>query len=340
MTIGSRTITGACLFLAAAAAAAAPQLVIPKPVFDFGTIENKPVDVVFTLQNAGDAPLEITNIRPTCGCTVPDVKAITVAPGKSETLKASLELPKHVGEVHKAINITTNDPANPYVELKITGSLFPFIYPEPTAVSFQKLDATRPAEAAVKVRSMDASAPFAILEAAVVEGPKEQPSEFFTVSYEAAADGNGYDVKVSAQPPLPERFIPTKVVLKTDSARAAKVEIPISAMVIGPIKVSPAKIMLPQPRAGQAPITRTILVQPGLVESFQILDVSTNAPDVTFDVQFKENFGYTIAAKNIALSTELDGKEVVIKTDAPGREEVRIPFEIIAPRAVPRQPGR
>lgn len=340
MTIGSRIFTGASVFLAAAVASAAPQLVIPSPVFDFGAIENKPVDVEFTLQNAGDEPLEITNIRPTCGCTVPDVKAITVAPGKSETLKASLELPKHVGEVHKAINITTNDPAHPYFELKITGSLFPFIYPEPAAVSFQKLDASKPAEATVKVQSMDKGAPFAILEAAVVEGPKEQPSEFFAVSYEAAADGNGYDVTVSAIPPLPERFIPSKVVLKTDSARAAKVEIPISAMVVGPIKVSPATIMLPQPRAGLKPITRTILVQPGLVETFQILDVTTEVPGVTFEVQFKENLGYTIAAKNIVISQELDGKEIVIKTDVPGREEIRLPFQIIVPRGIPRQPGQ
>ena len=40
---------------------------------DFGEIEaNKPVETVFKYKNTGKAPLVITNIATTCGCTVPE----------------------------------------------------------------------------------------------------------------------------------------------------------------------------------------------------------------------------------------------------------------------------
>ena len=50
-----------------------PILQFEETSHDFGEIEaNKPVETVFKYKNVGDAPLVITNIQSSCGCTVPE----------------------------------------------------------------------------------------------------------------------------------------------------------------------------------------------------------------------------------------------------------------------------
>lgn len=52
---------------------------------DFGDIEKgKSVETTFTYKNTGDAPLVITDIKSSCGCTVPqDWSREPLAPGES-----------------------------------------------------------------------------------------------------------------------------------------------------------------------------------------------------------------------------------------------------------------
>ncbi|MBT8286775.1 MAG: DUF1573 domain-containing protein, partial [Bacteroidia bacterium] len=49
-----------------------PVLAFDKSEHDFGEIENgTPVETVFSYTNTGKSPLVITDIKSTCGCTVP-----------------------------------------------------------------------------------------------------------------------------------------------------------------------------------------------------------------------------------------------------------------------------
>ena len=50
-----------------------PILQFDETSHDFGEIAaNQPVETVFKYKNVGDAPLVITDIKSTCGCTVPE----------------------------------------------------------------------------------------------------------------------------------------------------------------------------------------------------------------------------------------------------------------------------
>ena len=47
-----------------------PVMTFDNNTFDFGTIQNgTPVETIFTYTNTGDAPLVVSDIKPTCGCT-------------------------------------------------------------------------------------------------------------------------------------------------------------------------------------------------------------------------------------------------------------------------------
>lgn len=62
-----------------------PILQFEETEHDFGEIEaRKPVETVFNYKNVGDAPLVITDIKTSCGCTVPkDWSREPLAPGES-----------------------------------------------------------------------------------------------------------------------------------------------------------------------------------------------------------------------------------------------------------------
>lgn len=55
---------------------------------DFGKIpQGKPVSTVFEFTNVGQEPLVLTEVRPTCGCTIADYPKAPVKPGEKGLIK-------------------------------------------------------------------------------------------------------------------------------------------------------------------------------------------------------------------------------------------------------------
>jgi len=76
---------------------------------DFGTIVNgTPVETKFKYTNTGNAPLVVSNIKSTCGCTVPsDWNRDPIAPGDSAEFTVKFN-GKGNNQVQKTITLTTN----------------------------------------------------------------------------------------------------------------------------------------------------------------------------------------------------------------------------------------
>lgn len=61
-----------------------------KETHDFGTIPfNKPVSYEFSFSNVGDAPIILTDVAPSCGCSVADFVTIPLKPGGSSKIKVT-----------------------------------------------------------------------------------------------------------------------------------------------------------------------------------------------------------------------------------------------------------
>lgn len=91
-------------------------------VIDYGTIDkgaNGVRDFVFT--NTGDAPLIISNVKSTCGCTIPKKPEQPILPGESDKIQVKYDT-KRVGFIRKSISVTSNA-SNPNVLLKIKGQV-------------------------------------------------------------------------------------------------------------------------------------------------------------------------------------------------------------------------
>jgi hypothetical protein len=117
-----------CLAVLPGFALAGPQIVIPGPAFQFGTLaEGDKVEHIFTIVNRGDEPLVIDRVRSTCGCTGTLLSQKEIPPGASGEVKTIFNSNGMRGPVVKWVYIYSNDPANPKTGLQITGIVKPEI---------------------------------------------------------------------------------------------------------------------------------------------------------------------------------------------------------------------
>jgi len=90
-------------------------------VIDYGTIEKGADGIrVFKFTNTGEAPLIITKVKSTCGCTVPSWPREPIVAGKTGEIKVKYDT-NRVMPIRKTITVTSNAANSPTIALKIKG---------------------------------------------------------------------------------------------------------------------------------------------------------------------------------------------------------------------------
>ncbi|HVY76411.1 MAG TPA: DUF1573 domain-containing protein [Puia sp.] len=75
----------------------------------FGSIpEGRKLDVTFRFKNSGDKPLIISQVRPSCGCTIAEQPDEPVLPGKEGVIRANFNSEGRVGVNNKTLFVTAN----------------------------------------------------------------------------------------------------------------------------------------------------------------------------------------------------------------------------------------
>ena len=91
-------------------------------VIDYGTIEKGADGVrIFKFKNTGNAPLVVTSVKSSCGCTVPKKPEAPVLPGETGEIEVKYDT-KRVNPIRKTITVTSNADT-PTVALKIKGNV-------------------------------------------------------------------------------------------------------------------------------------------------------------------------------------------------------------------------
>ncbi|MFN4000361.1 DUF1573 domain-containing protein [Algoriphagus sp.] len=92
---------------------------------DFGDIvQGAKVEHTFTLTNSGTAPLVISNVAATCGCTVPSWPKEPVAPGKSAEIKVSFNSTGKMGKQNSVVRIYSNA-SEPIEKVSLISNVLP-----------------------------------------------------------------------------------------------------------------------------------------------------------------------------------------------------------------------
>ncbi|MBR7068732.1 MAG: DUF1573 domain-containing protein [Bacteroidales bacterium] len=103
----------------------APVAEFKSTTYDFGNehAEGKLVEHEFQLTNKGKSDLIIRKLKPSCGCTTVNPDKMVLKPGERTQIKAQLRTNGYSGRQSKSITVITNDPKQPSITLRITGSV-------------------------------------------------------------------------------------------------------------------------------------------------------------------------------------------------------------------------
>jgi hypothetical protein len=132
-------MVGLCAVLLAPAGAVAetgtggprPMIELRETSKDGGVVEEGTVvPFQFEVANRGQADLEVTQVKPSCGCTITKWDRV-IKPGAQGTIEAQMNTLYFRGSVTKHLTIFSNDPARPQVELAISARLLPLVKVSP-----------------------------------------------------------------------------------------------------------------------------------------------------------------------------------------------------------------
>lgn len=86
-----------------------PAIKFDKNEFDFGRIlQGEVVSYTFHFTNTGDAPLLITGVEKSCGCTASDYPKEPIAPGQGGDIKITYDSKGHQGIQTKVLIVKAN----------------------------------------------------------------------------------------------------------------------------------------------------------------------------------------------------------------------------------------
>jgi hypothetical protein len=99
-----------------------PEITFDKLLHDFGTVyQGDKTEYDFTFRNTGNQPLIISDVKSTCGCTVPEWPRNPILPGSSASIKVKYNS-NIVGPINRQITILSNAANSPSV-LRVAGSV-------------------------------------------------------------------------------------------------------------------------------------------------------------------------------------------------------------------------
>ncbi|MFC2105712.1 rhodanese-like domain-containing protein [Candidatus Bipolaricaulota bacterium] len=109
---------------------AAPVIEVDDTVYNVTIQAESLIAHTFTLSNAGDELLVISDVVPSCGCTTATLETYQLEPGQSVELPITIDTTGFSGLVLRVIDVFSNDPATPILTLTINIDA-----PEPTALT-------------------------------------------------------------------------------------------------------------------------------------------------------------------------------------------------------------
>ena len=100
----------------------APEIEFDKTVHDYGTVPYQgDGKCEFKFTNTGKEPLILTNVRSSCGCTVPKWPREPILPGQSDVIKVEYKT-NRIGKINKTITVQSNAKTSSLV-LRIQGQV-------------------------------------------------------------------------------------------------------------------------------------------------------------------------------------------------------------------------
>ena len=128
------------------------EAVFEETTYDFGTVlEGSEVIHNFKFKNEGNGTLEITNLLPSCGCTVAFKSNDTVKPGEYGEISLRFDTSGREGKTNKEVIVIFKNNDTKELELKLYGIIKPIFDLSPDYVAFGMITEEKNPEIKVEI---------------------------------------------------------------------------------------------------------------------------------------------------------------------------------------------
>lgn len=93
----------------------------------------------YLFRNTGAGPLTITQVKPSCGCTVPELEKKTYMPGEAGTLEVAFDPKGKKGAIARSITIFTDSDSTPNETIMVRSLVKPVVVMEPLVLPFDAM---------------------------------------------------------------------------------------------------------------------------------------------------------------------------------------------------------
>jgi len=295
-------------------------ITIEETTKDFGSVWVGPtLSHSFSVKNTGDAVLEITKVKPSCGCTIAGQYPRTLAPGESGLLPFSINTSKLSSRFEKGITVTSNDPVTPEVRLKLRGEVKQYIDIVPNNANFGRLMGEETQERVLNITN-NTEKPLEL----TLNKPEDGGFKFELVTKEP---GQKFELHVKAAPPYEAGTMKGTAILTTNAEEQKSVEIIARAAVPERLDVQPQSITVSNAPGADQGLSRVIRFTNYGEKPVKLLE--STADDAAIKLTLNERTpgkAYTVL---VELPPNYDpgaaGKNIVLKTDDPQKAEIKIP---------------
>jgi hypothetical protein len=300
-------------------AVGAPKAVAVEPIFDAGEIaKGEKLTHDFVLRNDGTTTLEVTDVRPSCGCTVASYDK-QIAPGASGKIHTVLDTVQLTGPSSKGLSVFTNDPAAPEIQLTIHLKVVPYIDVKPGYARFNVVRGM--SETAKIVETL-----YGLDNQMTAITGVDSPYPFLSATYREAQEGERLpeikakqwrlEVVMSADAPVGP--IAGNMVVHTNHPKQPMVIIPITGFVRPTLAVTPPIGDFGTVKV-EGPVTHNLHVKVFATEPIHVIGVDTSSKSIQASIrplQDGREYEIDVTLASTIEKGPLHGK-LTIHTDSP-----------------------
>jgi hypothetical protein len=258
---------------ASAQDAGQPNIKLSQDSWNFGEVwHGAQPQLKLVISNTGTAPLRLTEVRSTCGCTVAQPDHMVIAPGDTTNVPVRFDTNGKQGNTGSKVIIKSNDPDQPEIRFEIDGFVKRAIIREPIG--------------GLVIRSLDPSA--GQTGAVTLRNQMSEPMELkilsntipgLQVEIKEVSKGLEYEIVGTTTKEMPYGTTRGQVLLSTGLSREPQLSLGTQVRILRRVEVVPPVLYL---RLGNdTPSERTVLIQNyGPDRNFRVTEATCNDPRV------------------------------------------------------------
>jgi Protein of unknown function (DUF1573) len=318
---------------ATAPAPSGAKIQFETPTYDFGRAKSgDPIKHTFIFTNTGCDALEISNVRPGCGCTTAGEWTKKVDPGKTGEIPIQVNTANFNGPIMKNVSVDSNDKLAPTSVLYLKGTVWKPVDINPQFAMINVPPDTQGGSTVVRIVNN--------MEEPLTLSKPEISNTNFSATLKTNQEGKEFEIIVSTVPPIRTGYSQAQVTIKTSSSTVPTLTANIGANVQAAVTVVPQQITLPPgPLANQT--MPSITIQNNSTNTLTLSDATSTAKDVQIKLNEANPGRLFTATLTFPQGYEMPpGEQAVftVKTSNPQFSVIKVPITQMQRPPVPIVP--